>query len=40
MIFFVKNEEQWFRPMILKYVAEEIGMEFSTVSRIVNNKSV
>lgn len=38
--FFMEEEEQRLRPMVLKYVAEEIGMDVSTVSRIVNNKSV
>ena len=38
--FFVDEEESKLKPMVLKYVAEEIGMDVSTVSRIVNNKSV
>ncbi len=38
--FFMEEEENNLKPMILKYVAEEIGMDVSTVSRIVNNKSV
>ncbi|XWN35642.1 MAG: RNA polymerase factor sigma-54 [Roseivirga sp.] len=38
--FFMEEEERQLRPMVLKYVAEEIGMDVSTVSRIVNNKSV
>ena len=38
--FFMEEEEHRLKPMVLKYVAEEIGMDVSTVSRIVNNKSV
>ena len=38
--FFIEEEEQQLKPMILKDVAVEIGMDVSTVSRIVNNKSV
>jgi RNA polymerase sigma-54 factor len=38
--FFMEEEENKLRPMVLKCVAEEIGMDVSTVARIVNNKSV
>lgn len=38
--FFMEEEEQKLRPMVLKYVAKEISMDVSTVARIVNNKSV
>jgi RNA polymerase sigma-54 factor len=38
--FFMEEEEHKLRPMVLKYVAKEIGMDVSTVARIVNNKSV
>mmetsp|Transcript_9887 Transcript_9887/g.22833 ORF Transcript_9887/g.22833 Transcript_9887/m.22833 type:complete len:477 (-) Transcript_9887:3439-4869(-) len=38
--FFMEEEEQKLKPMILKCVAKEIGMDVSTVARIVNNKSV
>ena len=38
--FFMEEEEHQLRPMVLKYVAKEIGMDVSTVARIVNNKSV
>lgn len=38
--FFMEEEEQKLKPMILKDVATEIGMDVSTMSRIVNNKSV
>jgi RNA polymerase sigma-54 factor len=38
--FFMEEEERKLRPMVLKCVAGEIGMDVSTVARIVNNKSV
>jgi len=38
--FFMEEEERLLRPMVLKCVADEIGMDVSTVARIVNNKSV
>jgi RNA polymerase sigma-54 factor len=38
--FFMEEEERQLRPMVLKCVAGEIGMDVSTVARIVNNKSV
>ena len=38
--FFMEEEEHKLRPMVLKCVAGEIGMDVSTVARIVNNKSV
>ncbi len=38
--FFMEEDEEKLKPMILKDVATEIGMDVSTVSRIVNNKSV
>ncbi len=38
--FFMEEEEHKLRPMGLKCVAEKIGMDVSTVARIVNNKSV
>lgn len=38
--FFMEEEERELKPMVLKYVAQEIGMDVSTVARIVNNKSV
>ncbi|MHA7877841.1 MAG: RNA polymerase factor sigma-54 [Bacteroidota bacterium] len=38
--FFIEEDERQLRPMVLKYVAQEIGMDVSTVARIVNNKSV
>ena len=38
--FFMEEEESKLKPMGLKYVADQIGMDISTVSRVVNNKSV
>ena len=38
--FFLEGDESKFRPMILKDVAEKIGMDISTVSRVANSKSV
>ncbi|MCG8340884.1 MAG: RNA polymerase factor sigma-54 [Cytophagales bacterium] len=38
--FFIEEEESKLKPMILKDIAEEIGMDISTVSRIVSNKAV
>jgi RNA polymerase sigma-54 factor len=38
--FFIEQDKELLKPMILKDVAMEIGMDVSTVSRIVNNKSV
>ncbi|MEM9416998.1 MAG: RNA polymerase factor sigma-54 [Bacteroidota bacterium] len=38
--FFMEEEAHNLKPMVLKEVAEEIGMDVSTVSRIVSNKSV
>ena len=38
--FFLEGDEGKLRPMILKDVAKIISMDISTVSRIVNNKSV
>ncbi|MFM2428584.1 MAG: hypothetical protein RL012_468 [Bacteroidota bacterium] len=38
--FFMEEEEHKLRPMGLKCVAREIGIDVSTVARIVNNKSV
>lgn len=38
--FFMEEEERQLKPMVLKCVAGEIGMDVSTVARIVNNKSV
>jgi RNA polymerase sigma-54 factor len=37
---FFRNGEGHLRPMILKDVAEKIGMDISTVSRVVNGKYV
>lgn len=38
--FFIEGDESSLKPMILKDVAERIGMDISTVSRVVNSKSV
>lgn len=38
--FFMEGDESKLKPMILKDVAKVINMDISTVSRIVNNKSV
>jgi RNA polymerase sigma-54 factor len=36
--FFLSGDERDIRPMILKDVAEAIGMDVSTVSRVANSK--
>lgn len=38
--FFLEGDEGKLRPMILKDIANEIGMDISTVSRVANSKSV
>ncbi|MGB3619264.1 MAG: RNA polymerase sigma-54 factor, partial [Catalinimonas sp.] len=38
--FFQTGDESNLRPMILKDIAEEIGMDISTVSRVANSKYV
>lgn len=38
--FFMEEEEYKLKPMILKDVAAEVGLDVSTISRIVTNKSV
>ncbi|WP_291727348.1 RNA polymerase factor sigma-54 [Bernardetia sp.] len=38
--FFLEGEDSKLRPMILKDIANEIGMDISTVSRVANSKSV
>lgn len=38
--FFMEEAEDKLKPMVLKRVAEEIGMDVSTVARIVSNKAV
>ncbi|GAB3194391.1 RNA polymerase sigma-54 factor [Pontibacter aydingkolensis] len=38
--FFLEGDESMLRPMILKDIAEEIGMDISTVSRVANSKAV
>ena len=38
--FFLEGDESKLRPMILKDIAEDIGMDISTISRVANSKSV
>ena len=38
--FFMSGDESKLRPMILKDIAQDIGMDISTVSRVANSKSV
>lgn len=38
--FFLEGDESNLKPMILKDIATEIGMDISTVSRVANSKSV
>lgn len=38
--YFLTGDERTLRPMILKDIAEEIGMDVSTVSRVANSKYV
>ena len=38
--FFLDEDESRLRPMILKDIAEKIGMDISTISRVVSSKSV
>jgi len=38
--YFLSGDEQKLRPMILKNIADEIGMDVSTVSRVANSKYV
>jgi RNA polymerase sigma-54 factor len=38
--FFLEGEEMYLRPMILKDIAETIGMDVSTISRVANSKYV
>ena len=38
--YFLTGDERKIRPMILKDIAEEIGMDISTVSRVASNKYV
>jgi RNA polymerase sigma-54 factor len=38
--FFIEGDESKLRPMILKDIAQEIGMDISTISRVANSKSV
>ena len=39
-LFFMSGDESDLRPMILKDIAEEIGMDISTISRVASSKYV
>ena len=38
--YFLTGDTQYLKPLILKDIAEEIGMDISTVSRVANSKYV
>lgn len=38
--FFLEGDESKFRPMILKDIADKIGMDISTISRVANSKFI
>ncbi len=38
--FFQDGDESKFRPMILKDIADKIGMDISTISRVANSKAI
>ena len=38
--FFIEGEETYLKPMILKDIAEVVGMDVSTISRVANSKYV
>lgn len=38
--YFLTGDEQQLKPMILKDIADEIGMDISTVSRVANSKYI
>jgi RNA polymerase sigma-54 factor len=38
--FFLEGDETYLKPMILKDIAEQIGLDISTVSRVANSKYV
>lgn len=38
--FFLEGDESNLRPMILKDIANEVGMDISTISRVANSKAV
>jgi RNA polymerase sigma-54 factor len=38
--FFLDGDESKFKPMILKDIADKIGMDISTISRVANSKSI
>ncbi len=39
-VFFLTGDETKMRPMILKDIAERVGLDISTVSRVANSKYV
>ena len=38
--FFISGDERKLRPMILKDIAEKVGMDISTISRVANSKYI
>ena len=38
--FFLTGDDSKLRPMILKDIAQAIGMDISTISRVANSKSI
>ena len=38
--YFLEGDESKLRPMILKNIADKIGMDISTISRVANSKSI
>ena len=38
--YFLSGDERDLRPMILKDIAEEVGLDISTISRVTSNKYV
>lgn len=38
--YFLTGDESKFKPMILKDIAEKVGMDISTISRVANSKYV
>jgi RNA polymerase sigma-54 factor len=38
--YFLEGEESKLRPMILKDIADRVGMDISTISRVANSKSI
>ena len=38
--FFIEGDDSYLRPMILKDIADKVGMDISTISRVANSKAV